>query len=49
MHINCCEIFLFLVAVACLIKILKKNASKTCLYLDDFKGDELNGEEEECY
>jgi len=49
MHINCCEILLFLVAVAFLIKILKKNASKTCLDLDDFKGDELKGEDEECY
>jgi hypothetical protein len=41
MHINWCEILLFLVAVALLVKILKNNAGKSCLDLDDFKGDEL--------
>jgi hypothetical protein len=49
MQISWCEILLFLVAVAFLIKILKKNASKNCLDLDDFKGDELKGEDKECY
>jgi hypothetical protein len=49
MQVSWGEILLFLVAVAFLIKILKKNASKTCLDLDDFKGDELKGEDEECY